>query len=147
MPAAALSLPFLLPIPERSCFVFEIAYGLSADSCLQFLSLWFHPPRAAKPISLKCTSEHVSPLSHKLQWLPIVCQITSRFLIMAFHIHLDLVSTQCTFIESCVVPDPVQGVVNVKLSPGCFLPLGEEKEEKLVLRSPARTSSHSCPPA
>lgn len=29
-----------------------------------------------------------------------------------FHIHLDLVSTQCTFIESYFIPGPVLGIVN-----------------------------------
>ena len=68
------------------------------------VSPWFHPPHTAKPISLKCPSEHVTPPSNKPRHLLIVCQITSRFLIMAFHIHLDLVSTQCTFIESWLRP-------------------------------------------
>lgn len=121
---------FPRPIPEFCYFSFEIMYEFLVDSCLQFLSPWFHPPHAAKPISLKCPSEHVTSLNNKLRRLPIVCQITSRFLIMAFHIHLDLVSTQCTFIESYLVPGSALGIVNVKMNPGCLLPLGRRWGER-----------------
>ena len=66
----------------------------------------------------------------------------SRFLIMAFHIHLDLVSTQCTFIESYLVLGPALEVVN---EPRMLPALWGEKEDKLVPKSLASASSHSHP--
>lgn len=98
------------------------------DACIQFLSPWFHPPHAAKPISLKCPSEHVTPPSNKPRRLLIVCQITSRFLIMAFHIHLDLVSTQCTFIESWLRPRLCARCCKCKNEPRMFPALGGKKK-------------------
>ena len=97
------------------------------DACIQFFSPWFHPPHAAKPISLKCPSEHVTPPSNKPRRLLIVCQITSRFLIMAFHIHLDLVSTQCTFIESWLRPRLCARCCKCKNEPRMFPALGGKK--------------------